>query len=103
MCACTLVDLSPPEGLGVNGSRGKVFCCKFKKRPEGLGVNGSRGKVVCCKFKKSLYGLCKSPRCWNSTMDTKLREMGFRQTPSDPCMYITHLRRRTIDPHCVCG
>ena len=67
MCTCTLVDPSPPEGLGVNGSRGKVFC----------------------KLKKSLYGLRQSPRCWNSTLDAKLREMGFRQTPSDPCMYIT--------------
>ena len=61
------VYLSPPEGLEVNGSRGKVFC----------------------KLKKSLYGLRQSPRCWNSTLDAKLREMGFRQTPSDPCMYIT--------------
>ena len=49
------VYLSPPEGLGVNGSRGKVFC----------------------KLKKSLYGLRQSPRCWNSTLDAKLREMGF--------------------------
>ena len=60
----------------------------YLSSPEGLEVNGSRGKVF-CKLKKSLYGLRQSPRCWNSTLDAKLREMGFRQTPSDPCMYIT--------------
>ena len=40
-----------------------------------------------CKLKRSLYGLKQSPRCWNQTLHTQLMEMGFKQTPSEPCIY----------------
>lgn len=55
--------------------------------PEGLVIEG-QGRLV-CKLRKSLYGLRQSPRCWNSTLDTRLKELGFKQTPSDPCIYTT--------------
>lgn len=60
------VYLSPPEGLVVDESKNKMYL----------------------KLVKSLYGLRQSPRCWNSTLDTKLKQMGFQQTPSDPCIYV---------------
>ena len=31
--------------------------------------------------------LKQSPRCWNSTLDTYLKKLGFIQTASDPCIY----------------
>ena len=40
-----------------------------------------------CKLKQSIYGLKQSPRCWNSTLDSQLKAMGFMQTTSDPCLY----------------
>ena len=41
-----------------------------------------------CKLKPSLYGLKQSPRCWNSTLDCYLKQLGFLQSNSDPCIYI---------------
>ena len=42
-----------------------------------------------CKLNKSLYGLKQSPRCWNYVLDEHLKSMGFVQTPSDPCIYVS--------------
>ena len=42
-----------------------------------------------CKLNRSLYGLKQSPRCWNHTLDTQLKDMGFNQTKSDPCLYVS--------------
>ena len=42
-----------------------------------------------CKLKKSIYGLKQSPRCWNSTLDSCLKKMGFVQATGDPCLYIS--------------
>ena len=30
-----------------------------------------------------------APRCWNMTLDHLLKNMGFEQTKSDPCLYIS--------------
>ena len=32
--------------------------------------------------------LKQSPRCWNTALDKQLKEMGFVQSTSDPCIYI---------------
>ena len=29
-----------------------------------------------------------SSRCWNATLDFHLKEIGFTQSTSDPCMYV---------------
>ena len=57
------------------------------RQPEGFVVKGNEHLV--CKLKRSIYGLRQSPRCWNYTLDCKLKEMGFDQTPSDPCLYVS--------------
>ena len=56
----------------------------YVKQPEGFVVESQEHLV--CKLKRSLYGT-QSPRCWNQTLHTQLMEMGFKQTPSDPCIY----------------
>ena len=56
-------------------------------QPEGFVVQGKEGLV--CKLKHSLYGLKQAPRCWNFILDERLKEMGFVQTVSDPCIYVT--------------
>ena len=40
-----------------------------------------------CKLKKSIYGLKQSAHCWNTTLDTHLKQMGFTQSASNPCIY----------------
>ena len=42
-----------------------------------------------CRLKQSLYGLKQSPRCWNSTLDTQLKTMGYVQSNNDPCIYMS--------------
>ena len=44
------------------------------------------GKEFVCKLKKSIYGLKQSPHCWNTTLDSSLKQMGFQQSVSDPYM-----------------
>ncbi len=59
----------------------------FMEQPEGVVVKGQ--KQLVCKLQKSLYDLKQSPRCWNEALHAQLLEMGFNQSPSDPCIYIT--------------
>ena len=54
------------------------------RQPEGFIEPGKEHLV--CHLKCSIYG---SPRCWNHALDSQLKEMGFNQTSSDPCLYIS--------------
>ena len=58
----------------------------YMKQPDGFVTAGQEHLV--CKLKRSIYGLKQSPRCWNHALDGQLKEMSFRQTVSDPCLYI---------------
>ena len=51
----------------------------YMQQPQGFVCQGKEELV--CKLKKSIYGLKQSPRCWNSTLDTYLKRLGF------PCIY----------------
>ncbi len=57
------------------------------RQPAWYEVKGKEHQV--CKLRRSIYGLKQSPRCWNSTLDRQLGEMGFVQTKSDPCLYVS--------------
>ena len=56
------------------------------RQPEGF-VEPGKEHLVCC-LNRSIYGLKQSPRCWNHVLDNRLKEMGLKQTPSDPCLYV---------------
>ena len=58
----------------------------YMKQPEGFIEQGNEQLV--CRLKRSIYGLKQSPRCWNHALDSRLKEMGFKQTSSDPCLYV---------------
>ena len=58
----------------------------YMQQPEGFVTAGQEQLV--CKLKRSIYGLKQSPRCWNYVLDKQLKEMGFKQTVSDPCLYV---------------
>ena len=59
----------------------------YMTQPEGFKVKGKEHLV--CRLKRSLYGLKQAPRCWNMTLDHLLKNMGFEQTKSDLCLYIS--------------
>jgi len=58
----------------------------YMKQPEGFVIPEKEHLV--CKLNKSIYGLKQSPRCWNSSLDNYLKEIGFEQSQSDSCIYI---------------
>lgn len=57
----------------------------YMQQPEGYEEEGREQQV--CRLHKSIYGLKQSPRCWNHVLDEFLTTLGFKQTPSDPCLY----------------
>ena len=59
----------------------------YMKQPEGFIESGQEHLV--CHLKQSIYGLKQSPRCWNHALDSHLKEMGFKQTCCDPCLYVS--------------
>ena len=58
----------------------------FMKQPEGFVMKEKYFFV--CKLKRSIYGLKQSARCWNTELDNQMKEMGFNQSSSDPCIYV---------------
>ena len=68
---------------------GKLNEVVYMRQPEGFVAEGSENLV--CRLKRSIYGLKQSPRCWNSTIDGYLKQLGFLQSNSDPCVYIAAL------------
>ena len=65
---------------------GKLTEEVYMRQPEGF-VEPGKEHLLCC-LNRSIYGLKQSPRCWNHVLDNRLKEMGFKQTPSDPCLYV---------------
>ena len=60
----------------------------YMRQPEGFIEHGKDNFV--CRLKRSIYGLKQSPRCWNTALDSQLKEMGFEQSKSDPCLYVKY-------------
>ena len=88
----TLIALAVQKGLTLHQLditaaflNGELKEDVFMRQPEGFIDDGK--EYLVCKLKHSLYGLKQSPRCWNHTLDTHLKSMGFVQSPSDPCIY----------------
>ena len=87
----TLIALSTQRGLELyhvdvhtaflNGTlREEVYM----KQPTGY----EREHLV-CRLRKSIYGLKQSSRCSNTALDAQLERMGFSQSKSDPCIYVS--------------
>ena len=89
---CTLIAMSVQYGLQLHQVdvttaflNGRLEEEVFMSQPEGFIAHGRQYLV--CRLKKSIYGLKKSPRCWNTTLDGHLKSLGFVQANSDPCIY----------------
>jgi hypothetical protein len=58
----------------------------YVEQPEGFVVPGKEDYV--CLLKKALYGLKQSPRAWFHLIAEVLVEFDFKQSESDPCIWI---------------
>jgi hypothetical protein len=54
----------------------------YAEQPQGYEHEG-----MVCRLNKSLYGLKQASRIWWELLTKKLKEMGFRQLTTDPCVY----------------
>lgn len=63
----------------------------YMEVPEGVPAQSNQ----VCKLNKSLYGLKQSSRCWFELFDSTLKEIGFKSSLVDPCLYI--LDKNSID------
>ena len=58
----------------------------YMHQPDGYIQQGQ--EHLLCKLKKSLYGLKKSPHCWNKVLTEFMKSVGFEQISADPCIYV---------------
>ena len=63
------------------------------EQPQGY-VDPSKGDYV-CKMMKSIYGLRQAPRSWYSKFSSKLQDLQFHVTVSDPSLFVYHQNRIT--------
>ena len=96
-----VVGLSVRDGLRLHQLdvttaflNGKLEEVVYMWQPEGFVAEG-REQLV-CRLKRSIYGLKQSSRCWNSTIDGYLKQLGFLQSNSDPCVYIAALGEMAV-------
>ena len=64
-----------------------IDCEVYVQPPEGFNFTDKDDNKLVLKLKKSLYGLKQSGRNWNNTLDSYLKEQGFRRSINDPCFY----------------
>jgi hypothetical protein len=58
----------------------------YMEQPEGFKLSDNPDLV--CKLKKDLYGLKQTPRAWYHTLDTYLKDKGFKRGTTDNNLYI---------------
>lgn len=54
------------------------------------GYDDGSGRV--CRLRKSLYGLKQASRCWNIRFSNFLKDMNFKMSAADPCVFTLNRR-----------
>ena len=73
----------------------------FMTMPPGYAEYDTQGKPLVCALRRCIYGLKQSGRHWHLLLAKTLRELGFTQLDSDPCLFVMistmgSTRRRSI-------
>ena len=55
--------------------------------PQGYKHNGILRKTHALKLLRNVYGQKQAGRVWNKYMDQGMREIGFKPSSYDPCLY----------------
>lgn len=58
----------------------------YMEQPEGYIKPGQEHLV--CKLKKSVYGLKQPPRYWSKAFTEFMKDISFKQSTSDPCVFV---------------
>ena len=80
---CYIIKQCDVKTAFLNGDLDEII---YMNQPQGFEIKNPNNLV--CLLKKSLYGLKQAPRCWNSTLTQFLKSIKFKQTFSDPCVFI---------------
>jgi len=83
--ACRTALLQPMEDRPVSG---EVWTTTSEREDASGPAFPSLSQGTICKLKKALYGLKEAPRLWHTHIDTFLLSIGFKQSTSDPNLYI---------------
>ena len=59
----------------------------YMRLPQGYKRNGITRKTHALKLLRNIYGQKQSGRVWNKFMDHGMREIGFKPSQFDPCLY----------------
>nr|CAI5856792.1 unnamed protein product [Callosobruchus analis] len=59
------------------------------------GNNKTNSEFV-CKLNKSIYGLKKSPKCWNKKFNSVMKSEGFSRSENDFCLYSKCLESKEL-------
>lgn len=52
-----------------------------------MSLPGNVDNILVCKLNKSIYGLKKSPKCWNTKFDNLMKNEDFIRSKNDYCLY----------------
>ena len=67
-----------------------IDCEIYIEQVKGYETLDENNKKLVYKLNKSLYGLKQSERNWNSLLSKELTNNGFKQSLTDPCIYVKH-------------
>jgi hypothetical protein len=59
----------------------------FMKIPKGFDIQGNTAEEYVLKLNKNLYGQKQAGRVWNKHLVSKLKEIGFKQSQVDECVF----------------
>ena len=62
----------------------------FVQQPLGFGILKDGGKYLVCNLKQLLYGLKPLGRNWFFTLGNFFMSIGFKDSQSDPCLFLRH-------------
>lgn len=58
----------------------------YMNLPEGFDTSNCKNKVL--KLRKAIYGLKQSARAWNTRVNDCLKELNYRKSKLEPCVYV---------------
>ena len=67
----------------LNGTLDKEI---YMKQPPGY--IKIREEHLVCKLRKSIYGLKRSPRCWNKVFNEHMKSISYEQCAADHCVFV---------------
>lgn len=88
----TLLTVADQRGMLVKHAyvktaylHGELEEAVYMKQPTGY---EAQDRDAVCLIKKGLYGLRQAGCIWNKKIDGVVKQMGFRQSAHDPCLYV---------------